>query len=56
METISKERLEGVARIYANNAAASRALGPALHSFSRICRRRGVQPPTDGRRRISQAA
>ena len=44
-ETIRREQLAGVARIYANNAAASRALGPAFRTFTRLCRRYGVTPP-----------
>jgi len=54
METITKERLAGMARIYANNADASRALGTALRSFTHLCRRHGVEPPPAIRHRYPQ--
>ena len=45
MTKITKEELERVARIYKSNADASSALGIALGSFSRACRRYGVETP-----------
>lgn len=45
MQGISRERIERVARIYASNSDASKALGIALHSFGRICRRFDVETP-----------
>ncbi len=45
MEAINKERIERVARIYASNSDASRALGIAMRSFSRICKRFEVETP-----------
>ena len=45
MEAISRDRIERVARIYASNTDASRALGIALRSFSRLCRRYNVETP-----------
>jgi hypothetical protein len=51
MDAISRDRIERVARIYANNQDASRALGIALRSFSRLCRRYEVETPYARRRR-----
>ena len=45
MRKITKEELERVARIYKNNTEASAALGMARGSFSRACRRAGVETP-----------
>jgi len=39
MEAITQDRIERVARIYRNNQDASRALGVAMRSFSRLCKR-----------------
>lgn len=54
MEPISRERIERVARIYASNGDASRALGIAMRSFSRLCRRYEVETPHARRRRRRQ--
>ena len=54
MEAISRERIERVARIYASNQDASRALGIAMRSFSRLCRRYEVETPHARRRRRRQ--
>ena len=54
MEAISKERIERVARIYASNQDASRALGIAMRSFSRLCKRYDVETPYVRRRRRLQ--
>ena len=45
MEEIARERLERVARIYKSNKEASAALGIAPASFSRACRRHGIETP-----------
>ena len=54
MEAISQDRIERVARIYYNNQDASRALGIAMRSFSRLCRRYDVETPYARRRRRLQ--
>ncbi len=54
MEAISRDRIERVARIYASNQDASRALGIALRSFSRLCRRYEVETPYARKRRRLQ--
>ena len=51
MDPIIKERIERVARIYASNQDASNALGIAQRSFSRLCRRYGVETPYARRQR-----
>jgi hypothetical protein len=51
MDAISRDRIEKVARIYASNIDASRALGIAMRSFSRLCRRYEVETPHARRRR-----
>ena len=45
MECITREQIEGMARIYANNTAASKALGAAFLSFNELCQRADVAPP-----------
>ena len=45
MEKISRERIERAARIYKSSKEASRALGIAPGSFSRACRKYGIQTP-----------
>jgi len=42
---IERERIERAARMYSTNEAASRALGIEPRSFSRLCRRYGVETP-----------
>ncbi len=42
---IDRERIERAARMYSTNEAASRALGIEPRSFSRLCRRYGVETP-----------
>lgn len=56
MATVTREQLEGIARIYANNQAATLALGAAYDSFSRLCRRCGIEPPEARRRRSLRLA
>lgn len=51
MRKIERERLERVARLYASNEEASRALGIAPGSFSRLCRLYGIETPYARRRR-----
>ena len=51
MEAITRDRIERVARIYASNQDASQALGIAMRSFSRLCRRYEVETPYARRRR-----
>jgi len=51
MEAITQDRIERVARIYRNNQDASRALGVAMRSFSRLCKRYDVETPYARRRR-----
>lgn len=48
--TISKERIERAARIYASNNDAGLALGIAPGSFGRLCRRYGIQTPRQRRK------
>lgn len=43
--TISRERVERVARMYRTNQMASAALGIHLGTFSRLCRKYGIQTP-----------
>lgn len=45
MVSIGKERLERVARIYKSNKDASQVLGIAPGSFSRACRKYGIETP-----------
>ena len=45
MEKIARERIERAARLYATAQDASRALGIAPGSFSRLCRRYGIVTP-----------
>ena len=42
---IDRERLERVSRLYASNDLASQALGITARSFSRLCRRHGIETP-----------
>ena len=51
MKRIEPERIARVARIYASNEDASRALGIAAGSFSRLCRRYGIETPYARKRR-----
>ena len=47
---ITDDVLERMARLYASDADAARALGIARTSFSRLCRRRGIASATDRQR------
>ena len=42
---IERDRVERAARMYSTNEAASRALGIDPRSFSRLCRRYGIETP-----------
>ena len=45
MRKIEPERIKRAARIYASNQEASRALGIAPGSFSRLCRLYNIETP-----------
>lgn len=51
MQKIARERIERAARIYASNEDASRALGIAGGSFSRLCRLYRIETPYARKRR-----
>ena len=51
MRKIEPERIERAARIYASNQEASRALGIAPGSFSRLCRLYNIETPYARKRR-----
>ncbi|MCY3735340.1 MAG: hypothetical protein OXG13_02995 [Gemmatimonadaceae bacterium] len=42
---MERGRVERAARMYSTNEAASRALGIEPRSFSRLCRRYGIETP-----------
>lgn len=56
MKKIDPERIERAARMYASNEDASRALGIAAGSFSRLCRHYGIETPYARKRRRWQEA
>lgn len=45
MEKIEPNRIARAARIYGSNQDASRALGIAAGTFSRLCRQYGIETP-----------
>ncbi len=45
MQKIARERIERVARLYTTSKDASRALGIAPGSFSRLCRLYNIETP-----------
>ena len=51
MSPIAKDRIERAARMYASNHDAGSALGIAPGSFSRLCRRYGIETPQARKRR-----
>lgn len=55
MNPTSRDRVELVARIYATNQEASQALGIAMRSFGRLCRRYGIESPHARQERRRQA-
>ena len=54
MQKVDPQRIERVARIYASNQEASRALGIAPGSFSRLCRLYDIETPYARKRRKRQ--
>ena len=54
MVGIERERVERVARMYRTCQDASRALGIAPGSFSRLCRKFEIDSPRTRRRRYQQ--
>ena len=54
MSAIGRERIERVARIYASNQDASKALGINMRSFGRICRQYDIETPYARRQRRLQ--
>jgi len=42
---ITRDQVERVARMYKSNEDAGRALGIAMRSFSRLCRKYGIETP-----------
>ena len=42
---ISEDQIQRVARIYKSNQDACKAIGITLRSFSRLCRKYGVETP-----------
>ena len=52
---MDRERIERVARVYATNEAAGEALGIRARSFSRLCRRFGIETPYARRLRLRRA-
>lgn len=48
---MERGRVERAARMYSTNEAASRALGIEPRSFSRLCRRYGIETPYARRRK-----
>ncbi len=51
-----RDQIERVARIYASNEDAAQALGIVMRSFSRLCRRHGIETPYARRRRLVREA
>ena len=51
MHKVERERIERAARIYPSNKDASRALGIAPGSFSRLCRLYGIDTQRARRQR-----
>lgn len=56
MVAIDRGCVERVARIYASNEEAARALGIVMRSFSRLCRRYEVETPYVRRQRLRREA
>jgi len=52
MAGIDRYCVERVARMYASNEEAARALGIVMRSFSRLCRRHGIETPYARRLRL----
>lgn len=45
MNAVPRDHIERVARLYHSNADACVALGITLRSFSRLCKRFGIETP-----------
>ena len=56
MVAIDWDCVERVARMYASNEEAARALGIVMRSFSRLCRRYGLETPYARRLRLRREA
>lgn len=56
MQKIERTRIERAARLYASGTDASRALGIAPGSFTRLCRLYGIPTPQQRRRRTAAKA
>ena len=54
--SISKERIERVARIYASNQEARQVLGVSTKTFHEICRKYGIETPHARKLRRQQEA
>ena len=48
---ITRDQIERVARVYKTNQEASQALGIAMRSFGRLCRRYDIETPYVRKRR-----
>ena len=48
---VTRERLERACRMYRSNTEAAHALGVYDGSFSRACRREGIETPAERKRR-----
>ena len=48
---ISRERIERVARMYPDGESAAAALGITPQSFTRLCRKHGIETPRARRQR-----
>ncbi|MDP7361925.1 MAG: hypothetical protein QF768_04925 [Candidatus Latescibacteria bacterium] len=53
---MERERSERVARMYSSNDLASKALGITARSFSRLCRKYGIETPYARRRGLTTAS
>lgn len=49
---ITRKQVERVARVYKSNQDAGRALGIEMRSFSRLCRKYGIETPYVRKRRL----
>ena len=53
---IPKERVERAARIYRSNHEAAAAMGIKPGSFSRLCKKYGIDSPTQRRKKAAESA
>jgi hypothetical protein len=56
MQAVPRDAIERVARMYHSNSDASAALGIAMRSFGRLCRRYEVETPYERKRRRNREA